>query len=104
MNEIQLTLIPSNDRQMVRCLGPLDILGLLLQLLHLHRELSLLNLVVRERLELRGETEVRRNEDEPLGGVVLVPLGRVPEIARELVVEVVVTFAEGDESSDNVIP
>ena len=41
--------------------------------------------------------------DEPFRRVVLVPLDCVPVVHRELVVEVVVTLADGDESGDKVI-
>ena len=41
--------------------------------------------------------------DEPFGRVVLVPLDGVPVIHRELVMEVVVTLANGNQSSDDVV-
>jgi hypothetical protein len=72
---------------------------LLLQLL----EATLFDLVGLELLEIISETELLVDPDEPLGWVILVPLDGISVIGWELVVEVVVTFSESDESSDNVI-
>ena len=88
---------------MVRVLRPLDLFGLARDRLELHRELAAADFVVRERLELRGEAEQRRSANEELGRVPLVELGRVPVVLRELVVEVVVTLADGDERGDPVV-
>ena len=103
------------------------LLGDLLQLLELHRELALLDLVVREHLELRREAEHVRREDEPLRGIVLIPLDGVAEVLGELVVlrgagavsferfkpkqtladssthKVVVTLSDGDERGEDVV-
>ena len=49
------------------------------------------------------ETEHRHGGNEPLGRVVLEPLDGVSEIHGELVVEVVVTFTNGAESSEEVV-
>jgi hypothetical protein len=65
--------------------------------------LTLFDLVVGELLEVRSETKDRHGGDEPLGGVVLEPLDGVSEIHRELVVEIVVTLANGAESSEEVV-
>ena len=50
-----------------------------------------------------SETKDRHGRDEPLGRVVLEPLDGVSEIHGELVVEVVVTFTNGAESSEEVV-
>lgn len=71
-------------------------------LLHLLNT-ALLNFVGTELLEVVGEAKVLPDTDGPLGGVVLVPLDGVTVVGGELVVEVVVSLAEGDEGSDNVI-
>lgn len=63
------TFVPGDDGKVVGRLGPLNLLGLGLQLLHLHGENTLLDLVLGERLELGCETEGRCDEDEPLGRV-----------------------------------
>ena len=65
--------------------------------LQLHREFALLDLVVGEGLEVRREAELAAHPDEPLRGIVLVPLDGVPEVHRELVVEVMVAFTNGNE-------
>ena len=52
---------------------------------------------------MAGETEPSADGDEPLGGVVLVPSDGVTVVHGELVVEVVVAFADGGESGDEVV-
>ena len=52
---------------------------------------------------MASETELLHNPDKPLGRVILVPLDGVTVVHGELVVEVVVTFADSDESGDHVV-
>ena len=52
---------------------------------------------------MASKAELRADPDEPLCRVVLVPLDRVAVVHGELVVEVVVTFTNGDESSDKMV-
>lgn len=52
---------------------------------------------------MRGEPDFLAGGDEPFGGVVLVPLDRVAVVHGELVVEVVVPLADGDEGGDHVV-
>ena len=101
--EYLLTAIPADDREVVTVRRPVQALLLLAQTLELHRELALLDFVVGEDLEVAGETEFRADPDEPLRRVVLVPLDGVTVVHGELVVEVVVTFTDSDESSDHVV-
>ena len=54
-------------------------------------------------LEVRSKSELLANPNEPLGGVVLVPLDCIPVVHRELMVEVVVAFPNGDECGNQVI-
>jgi galactokinase/mevalonate kinase-like predicted kinase len=49
------------------------------------------------------ESDSRHGRDEPFGRVVLEPLDCVSEIHRELMMEVVVSFTNGAESSKEVI-
>lgn len=98
-----LEIVPADDRKVVARLGPFKLVGLLLEKLQFHGVLTLLNLVVRETLQMRGETELRHGPDEPLSGVVLEPLDSVSEVLRELMVEVVVTLANGAKSSDDMV-
>ena len=73
------------------------------ELLQLHRKLALPNLIIREGLKMACQTDRLHDPDEPLGGVILVPFDRVAVIHGELVVEVVITFTNRDESSDHVV-
>ena len=52
---------------------------------------------------MASKAELLHNPDEPLGRVILVPLDGVTVVHGELVVEVVVTFTDSDESSDHVV-
>lgn len=59
------TFVPREDGEVVRVRGPDDLLGGRLELLQAHRDLALLDLVVGEDLELRGEAELVADPDEP---------------------------------------
>lgn len=98
-----LEIVPADDRKVVARLGPFKLIGLLLKKLQFHGVLTLLNLVVGETLQVRGKTKRRHGPDEPLGGVVLEPLDSVSEVLRELMVEVVVTFANSAKSSNDMV-
>jgi len=100
---LSLEVVPRNDREVVGAFWPLELFRLCVEFLQLHRVLTLLDFVVRETLEVGSETERRHGANEPLGRVVLVPLDGVSEIHWELVVEVVVTFANSDERGEKVI-
>ena len=54
-------------------------------------------------LEVAGKSNLLASPDEPLGGVILVPLDSVAIVHGELVMEVVVAFSNGDESSGEMI-
>jgi hypothetical protein len=54
-------------------------------------------------LQMRGKTHPTTNGDEPFGGVVLIPPDGVPKIRGELVVEVVITLAQCNHCSDDMI-
>lgn len=95
--------VPADNGEVLEGNTPVKGGTLLVELLLLLLETALLDLVVRELLEVVGETELLPGPDAPLGGVILPPLNSVAEIAGELVVEVVVTLTKGDESSDDVI-
>lgn len=98
-----LTALPANDGKVVAVRGPSQALLLLTEALELHRKLALLHFVVRELLEVASETKLVADPDEPLGGVVLVPLDRVAVVHGELVVEVVVAFANRAKGGDHVV-
>ncbi len=69
-----------------------------------HLELALLDGLLVEAHEMVGAAHVRESPDEPLGGVERVVLGAVAVVVGELVVEVVVALAEGDEAHQPRVP
>src|SRR5262249_19244354 len=82
---------------------PVEAGTLLVELLLHLLNAALLNLVLAELLQVVGQAELLPDPDAPLGRIVLVPLDGVAVIRRELVVEVVVTLAEGDQGGDDVV-
>lgn len=99
LNEV----VPVNDGKLLEWESPVKLRALLVELLLLLLKAALLDLILAESLEVGGEAELLPGPDAPLGRVVLVPLDSVAVVGRELVVEVVVTFAEGDQCSDDVV-
>ena len=49
------------------------------------------------------KSSLRHAPDEPFSRVILIPSDRITVIHRELMVEVVVSFANSDQSSDKMI-
>lgn len=96
-------IIPLHDGELVEGNTPIQfrtgLVKLLLQLL----ETTLFNLVAAELLEIICETELLPDPDGPLCGIILVPLNGVSVVGGELVVEVVISFTQGDQSSDDVV-
>lgn len=95
--------VPVDDGQLLERGAPVEGLALLVELLLELLEAALLDLVLLELLEVVGEAELLAGPDDPLGGVVLVPLDGVAVVRGELVVEVVVALTEGDEGSEDVV-
>jgi len=95
--------IPVNDGQLLKRNTPVKLRTLLVELLLELLNTSLLNLVLAELLEVRCEAELLPSPDAPLSGVVLPPLNSVAVVGGELVVEVVVSLAKGNESSDDMV-
>ena len=52
---------------------------------------------------MRSEADPKHGSDEPFGGVVLVPFDGVTVIHWELMMEIMVSFADGNESGKDVI-
>ena len=52
---------------------------------------------------MRGKAEHAAKRDKPFRRVILIPLDGIPVIHRELVVEVVVTLADGHKRSDEMV-
>ena len=74
-----------------------------MSLLQLHGELALSDLIVWERLEVRGKSNGLHGGNEPLGWVVLVPLDGISVVHGKLVMEIVVPLAKGQEGGEEVI-
>ena len=100
---VKLTAVPRDHGELLgdRCVR--DTILLATELLELHRELALADLVVGEHLEVARKTERAARRDEPLRRVVLVPLDRIPVVHRELVVEVVVPLPEREQGGEEVV-
>ena len=97
------TRLPRDDGEVARFLWPLDRVLLSTKTLERLREHALLDLVLGEDLEVARKTKPGADPDEPLRRVVLVPLDRVAVVHGELVVEIVVALADGDERGDEVV-
>lgn len=52
---------------------------------------------------MTGQSHLSADPDEPLRGVILIPLDGVSVVHGELVMEIVVTFANSDKGSDKVV-
>lgn len=103
MVERERTSIPGNDGHILNISWPAKTILFVTELLQLHRQLTLLDFVIREDLQVAGKSEQGVYGNEPLGRVVLVPLDRIPVVHGELVMEVVVTFTDGNERGDNMV-
>lgn len=75
----------------------------LAKFLKLHGELALAHFILREDFEMASEAKFFHCRDEPLGRVILVPLDGVAVVHWKLMMEVMVTFTNGNESSNEVI-
>merc|ERR1712227_600766 len=95
--------IPLHDGQRLEGSSPVELSTLAVNLLLELLNATLLNLVGAELLEIVGEAELLPGPDRPLGGVVLVPLDGVAVTGGELVVEVVVALAKGDDGGNDVV-
>lgn len=97
-------IVPLNDGKLVKRNPPVELGTLLVEFLLELLDAALLNLVGAELLEVIGKAELAPGPNAPLGWVVLVPLDGVAVVGRKLVVEIVVSLAESNESGDDVIP
>jgi hypothetical protein len=52
---------------------------------------------------MRRKANLLAHPDEPFGGIVLIPSDGITIVHGELVVEVVITFANGHEGSDKMV-
>lgn len=99
----RLTTLPTDHRQFVNVWWPGQSILSLAELLELHGELALADLVLGEHLEVAGEAEFGAHPDEPLRRVVLIPPDGVAVVHWELVVEIVVALADGDQRGDEMV-
>jgi hypothetical protein len=100
----KLTALPADDGQILARRCPVKVVLGLAKFLKLHRQLALLHFVLRENLQVTGESEDGANPDKPLRGIVLVPLDCVAIVHRELMMEVMVSLADSNQSSDEMVP
>jgi len=98
-----LVVVPVDDGELLERNTPVESLTLLIKLLLELLETTLLNLVLLELLQVEGEAHLLPDPDGPLCGIILMPLDGITVVGGELVMEVVVTFAKGNESSDYMI-
>jgi len=103
LGRLFLVATPRNNRKLITVRGPTKTFLGLSEAFQLHRELAFSNFIIRETLQLVGQTKYLHSLDEPLGWVVLVPFDGVPVVHRELVVEIMITLSDGDKGSDHVI-
>jgi hypothetical protein len=52
---------------------------------------------------MRRKANLLAYPDEPFGGIVLIPSDGITVVHGELMVKIVVTFANGDERSDKMV-
>jgi hypothetical protein len=52
---------------------------------------------------MRRQANPRHDGNEQFRGIVLVPLDRIPVVHRELMVEVVIAFADSDKCGDHMV-
>lgn len=96
-------IFPLHHWKLVKRYTPVELGALLVEFLLLLLEPTFVNLVLLELLQVVGETELLPNPDGPLGGIVLMPFDGVAVIRGEFVMEVVVSLAESDKSSDDMV-
>lgn len=92
-----LDVVLGEERKRLNGRTPVESLELVLKTLFSHLEATLFDFIVGEALKIEGKAEDREEPDGPLGRIVSVPVNSVAEIIGELVVEVVVSLAEGEE-------
>ena len=95
--------IPFNDGELVQRDAPVEPGALLIELLLLLLYPAFLDFVLLELLQVEGEAHLLPAPDAPFGWIILVPFNGIAIIGRELMMEVMVAFAKGDESSDHMV-
>lgn len=98
-----LELVHGDLRELTDWAGIHDLALELIKLLLFHQQLSFGDLVGRELTQVVSETEHRQAANKPFGRIVVEPANTVAVVVGVLVMEVVVTLSEGEESGDDVI-
>ncbi|KAL9117208.1 MAG: hypothetical protein Q9187_006255 [Circinaria calcarea] len=99
-----LVVVPFHYRKSFKRNTPVKSGTLLIELLLLLLNAALFDFVLLELFEVVGEAELFPNPDGPFGRIILVPFNSIAVVGWELVMEVVISFAEGDKCSDDMIP
>jgi len=96
LSSLFLVALPADDGKIVAVCWPSKSFLSLLELLKLHGELALADFVLREDLQMTGKSDLLASPDKPFGRIVLVPFDGISVVHGELMMEVVVAFANGD--------
>ena len=95
--------IPFNDGELVQRDAPVEPRALLVEFFLLLLYSAFLDFVLLELFKVEGEAHLLPAPDAPFGWVILVPFNGIAIVGREFMVEVMVAFAKGDKSSDNMV-
>lgn len=95
--------VPLHDGKLLEWDTPVELRALLIKLLLQLLHAALLDFIGAELLKIIGKANFLHHPDEPLGRIILPPLNGIAVVGRELVVEVVVALAEGDDRGDDVV-
>jgi len=95
--------LPTDDGQVIAVRRPGKLLLCLPETFELHCQLAFTDFIVWEDLQMTSQSKLLAAPNEPFRRIILVPLDSVPVIHRELVVEIVVPFANGDEGGDEMV-
>lgn len=95
--------VPLDDGELVQGHAPVEPCALLVQFLLLLLHAALFDLVLLELLEVEGQSHLLPTPNRPLGRVILMPFNCIAVVGGELVMKIMVAFAEGDNRGDDVI-
>ena len=95
--------VPFNDWKLIKRDAPVKFGSLLVKFLLKLLETTLFDFILSELLEVESQAKLLPCPDSPFGRIVLEPFNGIAVIGWEFVVEVVITFSQGDKSSDQMI-
>jgi hypothetical protein len=99
-----LVVVPFHDWKLLERNTPVEFRSFLVEFLLLLLNTALFDFVGLELFEIKSKAHLLPQPDGPFGGIILMPLDSIAVVGWELVVEVVVSLAESDQGSDDVIP